>query len=75
MKISINQLVMLCLGLFLLKITVGDHYRQTQGDLSRSPSSVTRIKSVQSRGLKGALVRQGRFSNLMNKTEGKVSIN
>jgi len=37
MKISIKQLVMVFLGLFLLKIAVADPYRSTK---SRGPASI-----------------------------------
>jgi hypothetical protein len=67
MEISIKQLVMLCLGLFLLKITVADPYRQGDNTQSRSPSSVRTVGPGQSRGLKGALVKQGRFSEFQMK--------
>ena len=67
MKISIKQLVMLCLGLFLLKITVADSYRQGSYKQGRTPSSIRTVGPGQGRGLRGALVKQGRFSDFQFK--------
>ena len=54
---------MLCLGLFLLKIVVADPYREREDTQSRRPSSIRTVGPSQSRGLKGALVKQGRFAD------------